>query len=146
MATRSSNTQAEALGGVLHSLQDITLMPDADMPFLTSVMGLITQYLRAPLEQMVQQNGAAGMQGGQPPMPGGGQGPPAMGMGGGQGGMGPGQPMQLPPPMPGNGMGPGGPMGGGGGMPGPPQGMGNLRPDIQGPPTDEIRRMLAGGR
>lgn len=141
MATRSSNTQAEALGGVLHSLQDITLMPDADMPFLTSVMGLITQYLRAPLEQMVQQNGAAGMQGG--------QGQPPSGVGGGMPGMGPGQPMQGSPPMPGS-PGPGGP--GGGGMPmpmgpgGPSQGMGNLRPDIQGPPTDEIRRMLAGGR
>lgn len=119
MASRSTNTQAEALQGLIKSVAEIKMMPDADLPFLIGLETMILQYLRKPLDDMAGQlppQGGGQMQtgimGGQPdPMM-------AMGAGGGApGGMAP-------------------PMAGAGG----PAGIG-MRPAAPNP--DELRRMLA---
>lgn len=68
MATRSTNTQVEALGKLISDLAEIKQFPDADLPFLIQLETIILQYLRAPLDEM---KGGGGGQGGPPGGPGG---------------------------------------------------------------------------
>lgn len=115
MASRSTNTQAEALQNLVKSLAEIKMMPDADLPFLIGMETQILQYLHSKLP------GGAGDQ--LPPM----QDPNAQPMG------------QMP-----TGIGPGGPPGGMApplSTSGAPAGIG-MHPAAPNP--DELRRMLHG--
>lgn len=126
MANRTTNTQAEALRGVLGNIADMKTMPDADIGYLTNLETMILGYLRAPFEASQQANGMS---------PAGNPSNPAMG------GM-PGAMPGIAPP----GMGPSGPMMGGmpGGQPLAPPG-----PRVPGimngpsmPNPDELRRIF----
>lgn len=133
---RSTNTQAEALQGLLGQIADMKVMPDADMPYLTNLETMVLGYLRAPFEaqQASQQVSAAGAQGmGASPL--GQPGPPGMGA-----------PAGLPPQL-------AAALGGGGGMGGPPMAppapaLGRVPGVMQGaqmPPVDELRRLMTQG-
>lgn len=54
-AGKSSNTQSEALRGLLGQIADMKAMPDADINFLTNFETMLLGYLRAPFEQQQQQ-------------------------------------------------------------------------------------------
>lgn len=69
MSTRSTNTQAEALGKVIRTIADIKQYPDADLPWLIELETFILQYLKEPLERMGQQANPGVMPGGAPVTP-----------------------------------------------------------------------------
>lgn len=116
MATRSTNTMQEALQGLLTSISEMKLMPDADLEWLIQIETIILQKAREPIERMQSQGLTAAMPPGGPQM-GGMPGGPPMG--------GPGMPPPGPPPMP---------AGVGGGVPG-------MRSEPMTNP-DELRRMF----
>lgn len=126
MASRSMNTMAEALQGLMQSLTEMKGMPDADLQWIIGLETQVLQKIREPFD------GAAGQMGGGPP----GNVQPA-----------PGSPMapSLGPSaetMPTGVGGPGMPMPSGG-RPGPLPG--GLRVGPASPNPDEIRRMVSGG-
>lgn len=131
MASAQPTTMVEALQRVISDVSAAMVTPDADIPFLTQLQGVVVGRMRQgsgqPQGQPQQGGGQPGGQPGQPPQPQ--QQPP----GGGPGG----QPSPAGPPS--------GPPGG---APGPqlqgrptPNG---VTPLAQAPDPDELRRMLAG--
>lgn len=54
--SRSTNTQSEALRGLLGNIADMKVMPDADISYLTNLETMILGYLRAPFEAQQQAN------------------------------------------------------------------------------------------
>lgn len=141
MATSSQpGTMVEALQHVIQDVSAAMTTPDADIPFLTQLQGVVVGRMRQGAGGMGPGGGAPGGQGGpQGPPPGAGGPPP--------GAAGPGGP---PPGGP-----PGGVPGTAGGPPtsgsaGPPPGMLQGRPGPNGvtslapqPSSDELRRLLA---
>lgn len=79
MPTRSANTMAEGLQGMLNDIGNMKVAPDADLEFLIGLETAIIQKLREPLDRAANQvpglnpatQGGMGMGGG-PPVPGGG--------------------------------------------------------------------------
>ncbi len=65
-STRSTNTQSEALKGMLGQLADIKTYPDADIEWLLGLETQILQKLRAPVDQAMSASGLGDM----PPSPG----------------------------------------------------------------------------
>lgn len=118
--TRGQNTQQEGLMRMLSDISQLKTTPDANLGFLVGLETQILQFLRAPADQMGQQQ-AQGMN----------PSPETLGMGGmgGMGGMPPMPGMPGGPPMAGQGSPPAGIMGGHG-MPNPDE----LRRTLQGPP------------
>lgn len=54
-ASKSVNTMAEILKGVMQDLQLAKMMPDADLSFLVSLETQILSYLKQPLQNMAGQ-------------------------------------------------------------------------------------------
>lgn len=100
--SRGTNTQSEALQGILGEIASIKTFPDADIEWLLGIETQILQKLREPVQQAIQNSDI------------GSQVPQSPGMGGG------GMPMTPPPtggmPMP-------------GGVPGMRSGVGPINPD-----------------
>jgi len=131
------STMTEALGKIVSDISQAMVAPDADLPFLTTLQGVIVGRMRQGAGGGMSPPGGPG---GQPPAPPGAGLPPAAG--------GPGGP---PPPGAGAGPLPGGPPGGlppGAGPPpgaqlaGPP-GPNGVTPLAPAPNPDELRRMIA---
>lgn len=128
--SRTTNTQVEALKGLIQQISDIKTFPDADLPFLLGLETEIISYIRKPMEDMVGQMPPGAGAGG----PGPGAAPPGMGpeMGGGQ----------MPPGM---GMPAGIALGGGVGAAPSNTGAGVSRGPMMSPNApnpDEVRRMM----
>jgi hypothetical protein len=134
MATRSTNTQTEALQRMLGDISQVKTMPDADLQFLVGLETNILGKLREPFEAMQGQigptTGPPGAPGGAPvgpslagppPGPAAGGMPPGLMGPGGPGGGAPPMPVSMAPP--------------GGGVPGVMS-----RPPLPNP--DELARML----
>jgi hypothetical protein len=121
--TRTGNSMAEYLTGVLQDVAYAQTLPDADLEYLTNLQATILAKLREPMEAAMQ---SAQSSGGAPPLgsatP---QGPPP-GMGGPLGA----PPMGAPPGLP-----------AAGGAPELPPG---LRNGIAMPNPDELRRLVGG--
>ena len=133
MANAIPATMTEALQRVVQDISSAMTTPDADIPFLTQLQGVIVGRMRA--------GAGGGMQhqmGGGPQAPGGPpQGPPP-----GAGGPG-GPPPGAPQGGPGGPGGPAGPAGPPGMMQGGPTPNG-VTPLAQIPNADELRRQIAG--
>lgn len=52
MASRSTNTMAEALQGLMRDIADMKTLPDADIPWLVQVENMVIQRLNRPVEQL----------------------------------------------------------------------------------------------
>lgn len=52
MATRSTNTMAEALQRLHADVAQMKVLPDADLAFVTELETMIVGYLRGPIDQM----------------------------------------------------------------------------------------------
>jgi len=127
MASAAPTTMTEALQKVIQDISGAMTTPDADIPFLTQLQGVIVGRMRAGSGAgggQMQQRPGMGMPGQQQGMPGGGM-QPAMAGGA--------------PPPPGQPPQPGGP----GQMQGSPTPNG-VTPLAQLPSTDELRRQIAG--
>lgn len=72
MASRSTNTMAEALQALMRDIADMKTLPDADLPWLIQLENMVIERLNRPVE-MLQRSG-------QLPPP---SGPAMPGMGGG---------------------------------------------------------------
>lgn len=120
-STRSTNTQSEALKGMLSQIAEVKTYPDADIEWLLGLETQILTKLRQPVQEALQSAGAMSDVAGQmaPSMD------PSMG----------GAPS--PPPMPMAGT--PGPTASGPGVPGLRQGPGMPNPD-------ELRRLLTQGQ
>lgn len=57
-STRSTNTQAEALKGMLGQIADIKTYPDADIEWLLGIETQILTKLRQPVQEALQSAGA----------------------------------------------------------------------------------------
>lgn len=69
MATRTTNTQSEALSKLIRTIADIKQYEDADMAFLINLETQIIDYLKRPLQEMAQQaDPTLGMMPGGPPV------------------------------------------------------------------------------
>lgn len=123
--SRSTNTMAEALQGLLGDISQIKVMPDADLEWLVNLETMILAKLREPIDQLAGQlpppgdnpmafGGSDNMQG-QPPMP-----PPAPMPGGGL-------PLNMLP------------------QPGTARSTGARRVTPGAPNPDEVRRMVGAG-
>lgn len=120
---RSTNTQQEALKGMLGQIADIKTFPDADIEWLLGLETQILTKLRAPVQDALQSAGALSDVAGQ-------MGQSPMGQMGGQMGGGP-----APSPM------------AMAGAPGAaPQGVPGLRQSPGMPNPDELRRLLTQGQ
>lgn len=53
MATRSTNTFAEALQRMLGDVAQMMTLQDADLDFVTELQGMVVSKLRAPVTQMM---------------------------------------------------------------------------------------------
>lgn len=124
MASRSTNTQAEALQNLIKEIAGIKLMPDADLPFLIDIETGILQYLHSKLP-----GGTPSEQLGPAPSP-------EQQMGQMQTGV------MGPPPDAMAGMMAGGPAPGGMAPPPGPGGPAGIRMRPAAPNPDELRRMI----
>lgn len=130
-ANRGTNTQIEALRGLLSTISEIKTFPDADIEWLLTLETQILQKIREPIDNAFQNSGLGDLAGTPqgPQGPGGLQGPPA-------------GPSPAPPDgagLPFGGPAPSAPSGAGGGVPG-------IRTSPGAPNPDELRRLLQGGQ
>ncbi len=78
MASRSTNTMAEALQKMIRDIADMKTLPDADMPFLVQLENIVLNRMKQPVQDLRDQGQLPAQQ--PPPFPGAGGGMPG-GMG-----------------------------------------------------------------